>query len=228
MKTKLRIELTALALALLSGGMASARPLTPGDWKAEDHSGRMELRLESDTLDIVSPAGVTLWYRPRLEGDYEISYHACVCMQGGPHDRLSDLNCFWGAADPASPDDLFARSAWRNGIFPRYKTLTLFYVGYGGNNNSTTRFRRYYGADEECPDATARPVIREYSDPDHLLRPNRWLHIVIRVEQGATTYTVDGEELFRQEVGPGMCDGHFGLRLLENHVRIAGFEAKPL
>ena len=93
MKTKLRIELTALALALLSGGMASARPLTPGDWKAEDHSGRMELRLESDTLDIVSPAGVTLWYRPRLEGDYEISYHACVCMQGGPHDRLSDLNC---------------------------------------------------------------------------------------------------------------------------------------
>ena len=57
MKTKLRIELTALALALLSGGMASARPLTPGDWKAEDHSGRMELRLESDTLDIVSPAG---------------------------------------------------------------------------------------------------------------------------------------------------------------------------
>ncbi len=188
----------------------------------------MELRLESDTLDIVSPAGVTLWYRPRLEGDYEISYHACVCMQGGPHDRLSDLNCFWGAADPVSPDDLFARSAWRNGIFPRYKTLTLFYVGYGGNNNSTTRFRRYYGADEECPDATARPVIREYSDPDHLLRPNRWLHIVIRVEQGATTYTVDGEELFRQEVGPGTCDGHFGLRLLENHVRIAGFEVKPL
>ena len=51
---------------------------------------------------------------------------------------------------------------------------------------------------------------------------------MIRVEQGATTYTVDGEELFRQEVGPGTCDGHFGLRLLENPVRIAGFEVKPL
>lgn len=228
MKTNLLIKTACAALALLLCGTASARPISPDDWTAEDHSGRMELRVEGDTLDIVSPKGVTLWYRPRLEGDYEISYRACVCMQEGPHDRLGDLNCFWGANDPVSPDDLFARGAWRNGIFPRYKTLTLFYVGYGGNNNTTTRFRRYYGAGEDCPDATARPVIREYLDPDHLLHPNRWLHIVIRVEQGMTTYSVDGEELFRLTVEPGACDGHFALRLLENHVRIAGFEVKPL
>ncbi len=211
---------------MLAPTVLSARPISLQEWKAEDHSDRMSLRLENDTLDIISPMGVTLWYLPRLEGDYEISYHACVRMQDGPCDRLSDLNCFWGAVDPSHPDDLFARSGWRHGIFPRYKTLTLFYVGYGGNRNTTTRFRRYYGLGENCGDETTRPVIGEYTDPDHLLKPNRWLHISIRVENGTTTYSVDGEELFRLSVEPGACDGNFGLRLLQNHVLITEFEIR--
>lgn len=55
-----------------------------------------------------------------------------MVMQGGKYDRLSDLNCFWAANDPKYPDDLFARSQWRDGIFKNYNTLNLFYVGYGG------------------------------------------------------------------------------------------------
>ena len=30
-----------------------------------------------------------------------------------------------------NPDNLFARSEWRNGVFKNYNTLDLFYVGYG-------------------------------------------------------------------------------------------------
>lgn len=197
-------------------------------WKAEDHSGQMSIEVAGDTLDIVSPKGVTLWYTPRLTGHYEIAYRACVLMQGGACDRLSDLNCFWGANDPQHPGDLYARAGWRMGIFQRYKSLTLMYVGYGGNHNSTTRFREYFGQGMDTKDDVARPVIKEYTDEAHLLKPNRWMNIRIRVEEGVTTYSVDGEELFRYAVKEGQCDGNFGLRLLENHVQVTGFRVKKI
>lgn len=196
------------------------------DWTIEDHSGNAEIQVSVDTLEITSPAGLTLWYNPRLTGNYEISYFAKMLMLGGKNDRLSDLNCFWAANDPEHPDDLFARKAWRNGIFKHYKTLNLFYVGYGGNHNSTTRFRKYFAKGADVADDTARPVIKEYTDASHLLFPNKWYHIKIRVRKGVTTYSINGKELFRSAVGKGECDGHFGLRLLENHVLFAGFRIK--
>lgn len=197
-------------------------------WKAEDHSGQMRIEVAGDTLDVVSPKGVTLWYTPRLTGHYEITYCARVLMQGEPCDRLSDLNCFWGANDPQHPGDLYARAEWRKGIFQRYKSLTLMYVGYGGNHNSTTRFREYFGQGMDTKDDVARPVIKEYTDEAHLLKPNRWMNIRIRVEEGVTTYSVDGEELFRYAVKEGQCDGNFGLRLLQNHIQMTGFRVERI
>lgn len=197
-------------------------------WKAEDHSGQMRIEVAGDTLDVVSPKGVTLWYTPRLTGHYEITYRARVLMQGEPCDRLSDLNCFWGANDPQHPGDLYARAEWRKGIFQRYKSLTLMYVGYGGNHNSTTRFREYFGQGMDTKDDVARPVIKEYTDEAHLLKPNRWMNIRIRVEEGVTTYSVDGEELFRYAVKEGQCDGNFGLRLLQNHIQMTGFRVERI
>lgn len=197
-------------------------------WKAEDHSGQMRIEVAGDTLDVVSPKGVTLWYTPRLTGHYEITYRARVLMQGEPCDRLSDLNCFWGANDPQHPGDLYARAEWRKGIFQRYKSLTLMYVGYGGNHNSTTRFREYFGQGMDTKDDVARPVIKEYTDEAHLLKPNRWMNIRIRVEKGVTTYSVDGEELFRYAVKEGQCDGNFGLRLLQNHIQMTGFRVERI
>ena len=111
-------------------------------WKIEDASHALQIIERADTLELIVPDGLTMWYRQRLTGDYEICYRICMVMQGGKYDRLSDLNCFWAANDPKYPDDLFARSQWRDGIFKNYNTLNLFYVGYGGNDNSTTRFRR--------------------------------------------------------------------------------------
>ena len=174
------------------------------------------------------PEGLTLWYKDRLTGDYEISYHICMVMNGGEHDRLSDMNCFWAANDPKHPGKLLARSTWRNGIFRNYNTLNLFYVGYGGNDNTTTRFRRYYGQFYDIDEARIKPLIKEYTDPVHLLKPNRWYHIRIRVRNNSTTFLVDDEELFRLPLEAGAGDGHFGLRLLQNHVRFTNFRTEHL
>lgn len=198
------------------------------DWTTEDHSGEVKILVSGDTLEITAPKGLTLWYNRRITGDYEISYRVKMLMQGGKYDRLSDLNCFWGANDPEHPDNLFARSGWRNGIFQRYKTLSLFYVGYGGNHNSTTRFRQYFAKAADTNDAVARPVIKEYTDKAHLLLPNKWYDIRIRVEKGITTYRVNGEELFRLPIKDNEGDGHFGLRLLKNHTLFTDFQVKKL
>lgn len=193
-------------------------------WTVEDHSAKKRIEVAGDTLDIIAPKGFTMWYNHRLTGDYEISYRVKMLMQGGKNDRLSDLNCFWGANDPKNPGNLYARSAWRNGIFPNYRSLDLFYVGYGGNYNTTTRFRRYYGGTYDMEDPRVRPVIKEYKDPEHLLKPNKWYHIRICVKNGVTMYSVDGEELFTYNIRPGECDGQFGLRLLNNHVLFTDFQ----
>lgn len=197
-------------------------------WTVEDHSGEMHIEVAGDTMDITAPKGVTLWYNQRLTGDYEICYSAKMVMQGGKYDRLSDLNCFWGANDPKYPNDLYARGVWRKGIFSHYNTMDLFYVGYGGNYNSTTRFRRYFGSKYDMDSPEVKPIIKEYMDPNHLLIPNQWYHIRIRVKGKVTTYSINGEELFRHTIKTGECDGHFGLRLLENHVLFTEFRIKEL
>ena len=67
--------------------------LSLGHWIAEDQSGIMDFTIREDTLELIVPEGLTLWYKDRLTGDYEISYHICMVMNGGKHDRLSDMNC---------------------------------------------------------------------------------------------------------------------------------------
>ena len=165
---------------------------------------------------------VKQWKKEDEYHSLQIIEHAV--MKGGRHDRLSDLNCFWAANDPKHPDDLFARSQWRNGVFKNYNTLNLFYVGYGGNDNSTTRFRRYRGEYYGIADDKVKPLLKEYTDTPHLLVPNKWYEIRIRVEKGMTTYAVNGEELFRYTLTGNEGDGHFGLRLLQNHVLFTGFK----
>lgn len=198
------------------------------NWTIEDHSANAQIVMSEDTLDITAPKGFTLWYNRKITGQYEIRYCVKVLMQGGRYDRLSDMNCFWAASDPLCPQDLFARSKWRNGIFQHYKTLNLLYVGYGGNNNSTTRFRQYFGTSADTDDLKARPVIKEYTDKQHLLLPNQWYNIRICVMKDYTSYYVNGEELFRLPIKGNTGDGHFGLRLMGNHVLFTDFHARTI
>lgn len=208
-------------MELLSGGKRGT-----SKWIVEDQSEEYRLVVNRDTMDVIAQRGMTIWYNQKLKGDYKISYRA-MFPTGGEYDRVSDLNCFWGASDPASPNDMFGeKSAPRDGDFSKYSPLDLFYVGYGGNKNRTTRFRRYYGEYVESDPAKNRPVIKEYLEPENRLYPEEWIQIEITVKDGRTTYSANGKVLFDHPLEEGQDEGYFGIRLVRNHALFTDFSVE--
>lgn len=197
-------------------------------WVVEADDANTRVTFNTDTLDILSPGGNTVWYNQKLKGQYTISYRAKVCDEGGIYDRLSDLNCFWGANDPEFPKDLFERSSWRNGVFKHYNTLNLFYVGFGGNENTTTRFRKYHAEYYGIDESKIKPLIAEYTELPNLLEKDKWYNIVISVGKKETTFSVNGELLFSYELKRKEADGYFGLRFWKNHVIVTDFKVEEL
>jgi hypothetical protein len=181
------------------------------NWVAE--GGQPELTRGEMELD--TPVGSTVWFKHELSGNVLIEYDVTVLRMSGANDRVSDLNCFWMATDPAHPDDLFAAGPRREGVFANYHGLSLYYVGYGGNTNTTTRFRRYH--------AGQRELLGEYTDPAHLIVPNHTYHIQLVVCDGVVEYYRDGERLFRYEDPEPYRRGHFGLRTVQNHLSMDNF-----
>jgi rhamnogalacturonan endolyase len=132
-------------------------------------------------------------------------------MEGAPNDRLSDLNQFWMATDPRK-NDLFTRT----GILKEYDSLSLYYVGMGGNSNSTTRFRKYEGGGQ-------RTLVQEYKDSSHLLRANRTYTITIIMKDGTTTFAVDGLPYFTFQDPQPLKEGFFGFRSTRSRQEIDDF-----
>jgi hypothetical protein len=112
-------------------------------WVIEQMTGGTTT-IKNEQLDINDAKGCTVWFKHKLTGAIMIEFEASLIKKGGQYDRLSDLNCFWMATDPKNPKDLFANQK-RGGLFKNYHPLRLYYVGYGANHNTTTRFRRYPG-----------------------------------------------------------------------------------
>lgn len=188
-------------------------------WTVESESPDYSVTFTDEYCQIVSPKGLTLWRNEKLSGDIEIEYDARV-MEEGPEDRLSDLNCFWMATDPRA-EDIFVNKDKRSGIFANCATLQLYYVGYGGNHNSTTRFRRYNGNPGPA-------IIKEYKDADHLLKPNHWYHIKLTASQGKVQYNIDGETLVDWEDSQPLTEGWFGFRTTLSRTQIKNFTYKTL
>ncbi len=209
-------------LALLLLGLATGNIISD-----DFHHGLALWRIEAEKpgvvsaqngiLDIDVPAGVTLWFRQRLQGAVTIEYEASVISAGGLNDRVSDLNCFWMATDPNAPQDLFAHP--RTGAFAEYNQLKLYYVGLGGNGNTTTRFRRYVG------DAQLRPLLAEndLSAADKMIIPNRWQMIRLVADGSRIEYYRDGVRIFHLTDREPYTSGWFGLRTTQNHMRIRNF-----
>lgn len=197
-------------------------------WKVESESPAYKLAFSGDTLEIVSPKGLTLWRKDKMKGDVIIEYDACV-MKENESDRLSDLNCFWMASDP-SASDIWKNLNKRGGKFVNSYALQLYYLGYGGNHNSTTRFRKYTGDASGISDETKRPkILREFTDADNLLQPNKWYHIKIVTNDGRTQYFIDGKRLVDFKDPDPLEEGWFGFRTTESRTKIANFkyEQKP-
>jgi hypothetical protein len=180
------------------------------------------LKAASGALTINVPAGATVWFQPELSGPVLIQYDATLIQAGGPHDRVSDLNCFWMATDARSPGNLFATK--RSGAFADYNQLRTYYAGQGGNDNTTTRFRRYIGR------ADTRPLLPEHDlkDTSALLKPNT-VQLIQLVACGThIQYYRDGRLLFDFTDPAPYTQGRFAFRTTQSHIEIRHFRVYRL
>lgn len=184
-------------------------------WSAEQMPGG-RIAVEQGSLVIEDAGGTTLWFRSRLHAPIEINYEVEVVVRGGAHDRLSDLNCFWMAQDPTQPDG--ALPTGRSGRFKDYDNLLTYYVGYGGNNNTTTRFRRYDGTSE-------RPLLpaHDLRSPHFLLKANHVYQIKLVARGELVEFWRDGEKIFSHHDPQPLSSGYFGFRTVRSHLVIKNF-----
>jgi hypothetical protein len=221
------------ALMLLAPWIAHGQTYTVGqllqsddfhdlsNWKSELENGGTITEKDSK-LDIDVPAGATVWFVPRLTGPVMIQYNATVISAGGPNDRVSDLNCFWMATDSRSPDDIFGTT--RSGKFTDYDQLLTYYVGLGGNSNTTTRFRRYIGKKDN------RPLLPENDlrAKEDMIVANRPQTIRLVACGNLIEYWRDDTRLFQfHDVHPYLS-GWFALRTTKNHLQVRDFRVFSL
>lgn len=190
------------------------------NWSVEQMPGGTTV-VKEGALVIEDVGGSTIWWREKLSAPVEINYEVTVVVAGGPPDRLSDLNCFWMAQDPRSAAAPFAAGQARTGKFSDYDSLLTYYVGYGGNNNSTTRFRRYDGT-------AARPLLPEHdlSEKRFLLEPNRTYKIRLVAREGVAEFYRDGENIFSFRDPAPLQSGWFALRTVRSHLVVRNLTIK--
>jgi hypothetical protein len=183
------------------------------NWQIEaEQPGRISAT--NGVLDIDVPAGVTLWFKPRLDGPITIEFEATAVSAGGPNDKVSDLNVFWMANNRDGVQPVYARR--RSGAFAEYNDLLTYYVGLGGNRNTTTRFRRYIG------DPVNRPLLPEHdlSAASAMLIANRRQTITLTADGRTIEYRRDGERLFMLDDSAPYVAGWFALRTTYSHLQI--------
>ncbi|MFJ8079522.1 DUF6250 domain-containing protein [Streptomyces sp. NPDC096205] len=214
----------AALAALAPAGLASASPRHGrllahddfrhglGRWATELQDGGT-VTASGGVLEVDVPAGVTVWFRQRLEGPYVLEYTAVPVSEGGVNDRVSDLNNFWNAVDARSPHDLFATP--RGGALAEYDHLRTYYAGYGANGNTTTRLRRYVG------EAGVRPLVYDYTEP--LLVPNQPHHVRIVSAGSRVQWWNNGRLVFDYTDPEPYTGGHFAFRTVWSHFRISEF-----
>src|ERR1051326_7018175 len=209
------LVLAAVLAAAAAGAPRSGKLLFSDDfthgldlWRVElEKGGVVEAKGGILTLDV--PAGCTVWFRPELRGRVAIEYQATMIRRGGPNDRISDLNCFWMARDA---------QVKRSGKFADYNTLRGYYVGQGGNTNTTTRFRRYIG------DPVLRPLLPEHDLTAPLLEPNVTMKIRLVADGSRIQYFCNGRAIFDFHDPAPYKRGRFGFRTTFSHIEIREFK----
>lgn len=186
-------------------------------WIAEfPPSATSSVTISNGKLVIDVQGGATVWLNKKLSGNLLIEYKRKVILSNGPNDRLSDLNQFWMATDPKNKN-LFTRT----GVFAQYDSLLMYYVGFGGNTNSTSRFRKYNGKGD-------RVLMTDLKDKPHLLEPNKEYSIKITVYNGLTKFFVDNVEFFSFQDPEPLHEGYFGFRTTKSRQEIDDFRIYAL
>ncbi|WP_445737171.1 DUF6250 domain-containing protein [Mariniflexile sp.] len=192
------------------------------NWIVEQQAGG-SVNLKDGKMEITDVAGATIWYNKKITAPMLITYDAVVIDKKGPHDRVSDLNCFWLASDPNHPDDFFYKPTERNGKFGTYDGLKLYYVGLGGHNNTATRFRRYEGTGD-------KPLLPEHdlSAKEFLITPNEINHIKIIVYKGIVQYYRNNQLIYDFLDDNPYNEGYFAIRTVDNHMTTDNFKVYSL
>ena len=186
-------------------------------WAIEvEPSQHSEVKIKNKKLLIDVDGGATVWLRQKLTGNVMIEYTRKVIVGSGRNDRLSDLNMFWMANDTHN-DNLFTRM----GAFREYDSLLLYYVGMGGNTNTTTRLRKYEGNG-------ARTLLQEHLDSAHLLQPNHEYQIRIISFNGVQEFYVDDKHFFTFKDPQPITSGYFGFRTVQSKQEIDNFKVYEL
>ncbi|MBO9724025.1 MAG: Tat pathway signal sequence domain protein [Novosphingobium sp.] len=191
-------------------------------WRVEAEAPA-RVTVESGVLDIDTPEGLSVWWGEELSGPVAIEYEVMAVSAGGPNDAVSDVNAFWMATDSAAPGGSpLARP--RSGAFAAYDALKTYYVGIGGNRNTTTRMRRYLG------EPGNRPLLPEHdrTDPAALLVANRWVPMRLAADGATVTVDFGGKRLFTMTDAAPYRRGWFALRTTKSHLRIRNFRIVPL
>jgi hypothetical protein len=204
-----RITLACVSWLIVATGWAAEA----SGWVVEQQPGGT-VTFGDGTLAIDDAGGCTVWLKERLQTPVTIRYEARVLSSG----RVSDLNCFWMASDPHQAD-LLAPGHRRDGKFATYDSLLTYYVGYGGNENTTTRFRRYDGTG-------ARPLLPEHDKlaPAFLLQADHWYQIELRATaDGHAQFWRDGELVFDFADPAPLKTGWFGFRTVHSKIEVRNF-----
>ncbi|HEY0956687.1 MAG TPA: DUF6250 domain-containing protein [Roseateles sp.] len=202
-------------------------------WRLEAEDARAVVTAENGVLDIATPAGLSLWWREPLSGDYAIRFTAVALpapATAGEHaGRISDLNMFWNAleADGSEPYP-------RTGKFAGYDTLPTYYVGFGANANMTTRLRHYTGSEKRLLAGFADGAIAEPHEQP--MTPQTRLHLgqPLTVEIVSRRPTPDNavhlrwragsNELFTRADANPRLHGYFALRTTASRLQIRDFQ----
>lgn len=183
------------------------------NWRSEfEIPDQSSMRLVDGKLDVIAAKGATIWYKNLLKGNISIEYEIWVVDSGGTYDRISDMNAFWMASDPASPDSLL----YRDGKFSSYDNLQLYYAGVGGHANTFTRFRKYHGNG-------TKPVMKVYTDDNHLLTGNTFYQVRITIINGIVCYFLNNRLYWKYEDKHPYTQGYFGFRTTMSHQKIDNF-----
>lgn len=184
-------------------------------WTIEQVKGGT-VQVADGSLVIEDARGCTVWWNQPVEAPLLIEFEATVIDRGGPWDRVSDLNCFWMASDPAHGGDILAGSGGRTGVFGDYHKLSTYYLGMGVHWNSRTRFRRYDGSG-------TRPMRPEHDRfGEFLLVPNQPISVTIAVlDCGRIIYARDGDTVLDWTDPSPLQRGWFGFRTVHNHMAVS-------
>lgn len=168
--------------------------------------------VENGQLIIDVADGATVWFKKKLKNKWLIEFDRTVPMQGSKNDRLSDFNVFWQATAPLSKK-LFGRDP----DFAHYDSLSLYYIGFGGNTNTTTRFRKYQGTGEKT-------LLQEYSDSAHLLEADKTYHCRLVMLHDTMSFYVNAVLFFTYKDAKPLKNGYFGFRTTKSRHLIDNFK----